>query len=100
MPKGGTYRGGIVDGEKSGLGQFEYRNGDRYEGQFARDEYNGFGVYSFANGGLYQGQVGSGLGNVGPGARLSPTADLGPWVLSIWPMSFDAPLTLLPQKTL
>ena len=37
VAKGGSYRGGIVDGQKSGLGQFEYKNGDRYEGQFLRE---------------------------------------------------------------
>lgn len=54
------YRGGIVKGAKTGLGQFEYGTGDVYDGEFQVDFMHGYGVYTFASGGLYQGQVKTG----------------------------------------
>lgn len=57
LKHGDVYRGSIVKGAKTGLGQFEYGNGDVYEGQFEADSMHGYGVYTFASSGLYQGQV-------------------------------------------
>ena len=58
LRNGASYRGGIVKGKKTGLGQFQWKNGDVFEGQFLNDTMSGYGVYTHAAGGLYQGQVG------------------------------------------
>lgn len=49
------YEGEWSEGNKSGIGQIWYPNGDRYHGNWADDKKNGDGTYFYANGDIYSG---------------------------------------------
>eukprot|EP01017_Pseudomicrothorax_dubius_P016698 TRINITY_DN1890_c0_g1_i4.p1 TRINITY_DN1890_c0_g1~~TRINITY_DN1890_c0_g1_i4.p1 ORF type:complete len:857 (-),score=192.25 TRINITY_DN1890_c0_g1_i4:114-2684(-) len=77
----GTYHGGILNGEREGLGIFFWNSGDVYYGHWSQNYMNGLGSFYFVHGGSLQGYFSSTL-VTGPGKLTLPNGSIyiGSWV--------------------
>ncbi|MCH8140375.1 MAG: hypothetical protein IH908_02135, partial [Proteobacteria bacterium] len=53
---GRSFLGTFTTGAKSGVGVFQWPNGNRYTGGFSADERSGLGIFYWRDGTIYQGQ--------------------------------------------
>ena len=58
---GNQYEGEFLYNTQNGKGIFNWNNGDKYEGDFVNNFLQGFGLYSFYNGDKYEGDYVSGV---------------------------------------
>ena len=59
---GDLYQGNLSNGNKHGIGRYEYHKGNIYFGEF-QDERNGIGIITFKSGNIYKGMQIDGLRN-------------------------------------